>query len=50
VPAAVGGAGTTLEVGVAIGVAVLLANSLPPNPTAKTSAAAPPNSAIADFV
>ncbi|MEZ0350934.1 hypothetical protein [Mycobacterium sp. pR1184] len=45
-----GDAGVTLEVGVAIGVVVLLANSLPPNPIAKTSVAAPPNSAIAVFV
>lgn len=41
------GAGSTLDVGVAIGVVVLLGNSLlPPNPTAKISIAAPPNSAI----
>ncbi len=45
-----GGAGATLDVGVAIGVVVLLANSAPPNPIAKPSVAAPPNSAIAVFV
>ncbi|MCV7120593.1 hypothetical protein [Mycobacterium nebraskense] len=45
-----GGAGATLEVGVAIGVLVLLANSLTPNPTAEISIVAPPNSVIAVFV
>lgn len=49
-PPGAGGAGVTLEAGSAIGVVGLLANSLPPNPTAKTSVAAPPNSAIAAFV
>lgn len=45
-----GAAGVTLEVGVALGVVVLLANPLPPNPTAKSNVAAPPNSAIAVFL
>jgi hypothetical protein len=45
-----GGAGATVDGGSAIGVVVLLANSLAPNPIAKASAPAPLNSAIAVFV
>jgi hypothetical protein len=48
--AAGGGAGATLDVGVAIDVVVLLDNSLTPNPTAKVSIVAPPNSAAAFLV
>jgi hypothetical protein len=42
-----GGAGTTVDVGDANGVVVLLNNWLPPKPGAKVSAVAPVNSAIA---
>lgn len=45
-----GGAGATLEVGVATGVVVLLDNSLPPpNPIARARVAAPPNRADHGF-
>lgn len=44
------GAGVTLDEGVVDGVVVVPVDLGPPHPTAKTSTAAPPNSAIAVLV